>query len=158
MSSLDNYVKLEFPSIPENVAFARTAAALFASQLDFTLDELDEIKVATSEAVSNAVIHGYDDAAGTVRLTLQHQAGELVIVVEDDGKGIDDVEWATQPANTSRPEERMGLGLVFIREYMNEVELRSAPARGTSVRMVKRPLQAGAPPAADAPRGTPVRH
>lgn len=158
MSSPDNYVKMEFPSLPENVAFARTAVALFASQLDFTLDELDEIKVATSEAVSNAVIHGYEGTTGTVRLTLHHRTGELVVLVEDEGKGIDDIEWAKQPANTSRPEERMGLGLVFIREYMNEVEMRSAPDRGTSVRMVKRPLQAGSPPTADSPRGTPVRH
>jgi len=153
MSTAANYAKLEFPSLSENVAFARSAAAVFASRLDFTLDEIDEIKVAASEAVSNAVVHAYRGGApGPVRMTLEVRDGALVITVEDDGCGIEDVEWAKEAAHTTDPEERMGLGLVFISEYMNEVDLTSTVGRGTRLRMVKRPARAGGA-ALGGPRG-----
>ncbi len=154
----DQCVKIEFLSLPENVAFARAAVAVFASRLDFTVDEIDEIKVATSEAVSNSVVHGYRGTSGEVRLILDVQDGALVITVEDDGCGIKDVAWATQAAHTTEPEERMGLGLVFIHEYMNDVVVRSKPGRGTSVRMLKAPVQAGRPPESGPSRPTPVQH
>lgn len=140
----NNFALLEFPSKPQNVGFARTAAALFASQLEFTLDEIEEIKVATSEAVSNAVVHGYGSEEGPIRMRLEIAGEDLVITVEDDGRGIEDIEWARQPANTTQPDEHMGLGLVFINEYMNEVRIQSRPGRGTVVRMVK--TQASAKP------------
>lgn len=158
MTTPPNYVKLEFSNLPENVAFARSAAAVFASRLDFTLDEIDEVKVAASEAVSNAVVHAYRNGAGPIRMTLEAIGGALVITVEDDGCGIDDVEWAKQPAHTTEPDERMGLGLVFIHEYMNEVDIVSRPGRGTRVRMVKRPARAGGAELRGPARGGSARH
>lgn len=137
MTAQRNHVHLYFPSKPENIGFARAAAAVFATQLPFTLDEIEEIKVATSEAVSNAVVHAYGDGEGTIHMILAIDGHSLIITVEDEGRGIEDVEWAKQPANTTRPEEHMGLGLVFIKEYMNEVEIESKVGEGTVVRMVK---------------------
>lgn len=137
MTAGKNYVHLDFPSKPENIGFARAAAAFFATQLPFTLDEIEEIKVATSEAVSNAVVHGYGDAEGPIRMSLAIEGSSLIITVEDRGRGIEDVEWAKQPANTTRPDEHMGLGLVFMREYMSDVAVESKVGEGTRVRMVK---------------------
>lgn len=135
---------LIFPSKPENVAFARAVVAMFASQLDFTIDEIDEIKVAVSEAVSNAIIHGYEDKPGEVRVEAILSNGRIEVTVNDSGKGIADVAWATEPTHTTRPDERMGLGLVFIREYMDEMRVDSAPNRGTTVHMTKTPRSATA--------------
>ncbi|HLT58281.1 MAG: anti-sigma F factor [Limnochordales bacterium] len=138
-----NQVVLEFPSKPENVAFARTAVAVFAAQLDFTLDELDEIKVAVSEAVSNAVIHAYGDTVGTVRVEAAiTTGGELILRIIDRGQGIPDVAAARQPQWTSRPEERMGLGFTFMEEYMDAVDVESAPQAGTRVTLRKAPARA----------------
>ena len=137
MTAQANFVHLDFPSKPENIGFARAAAALFATQLPFTLDEIEEIKVAVSEAVSNAVVHAYAGGEGAIRMTLAIEGNSLVVTVEDRGKGIEDVEWAKQPTHTTSPEEHMGLGFVFIREYMNDVEIASKVGEGTVVRMVK---------------------
>lgn len=134
-----NTVKMEFPSRPENVAFARTAVAMFASQLDFTLDDIDEIKVATSEAVSNAVIHGYRDQEGIVTVTASISADGLEVIVSDHGRGIPDVEQAMEPAFTTEPDKRMGLGFVFIKEYMDSVEVKSTVGVGTEIIMRKSP-------------------
>jgi len=143
MPQATNYVKIEFPSLAENVKFARTAVAVFAADHfeSFTIDEIDEIKVATSEAVSNAIVHGYGHGGGVVRLIVTVEDGALVVVVEDDGKGIEDVEWAKQPTNTTAPGEHMGLGLVFINEYMTDVTITSRPGKGTRVRMKKAPAR-----------------
>lgn len=135
---------LSFVSKPENVAFARAVVAMFASQLDFTIDEIDEIKVAVSEAVSNAIIHGYEDKPGEVRVEATLSNGRIEVTVNDSGKGIADVAWATEATHTSRPDERMGLGLVFIREYMDEMRVDSAPNQGTTVHMTKAPRSATA--------------
>lgn len=140
--SVDNLVTLTLMSKPENVAFARAALAMFASQLDFTVDEIDEIKVAVSEAVSNAVIHGYNDGPGEIFVEAILRQQSIEIVVRDTGKGIADIEWASEATNTSRPEERMGLGLVFMREYMDEIEIDSKPNLGTTIRMTKSPRSA----------------
>lgn len=134
---LRNEMRLEFPSKAENVSFARTAAALFASQLEFTLDDIDEIKVAVSEAVSNVVIHAYPDDTGWVFIQGYLYDDGIKLVVSDQGKGIEDVEQAMQPAYTTAPEERMGLGLVFIKEYMDEVQIDSRPGEGTRLVMIK---------------------
>ncbi|MGI6037710.1 MAG: anti-sigma F factor, partial [Limnochordia bacterium] len=122
---MTNFMRLEFPSIGENVAFARTTMAMFASQLDFTLDELDEIKVATSEAVSNCVIHAYHDETGLINIYGQIFPDRLEITVSDTGRGIPSIEEAMEPSFTTVPDERMGLGLVFIKEYMDELEIKS---------------------------------
>lgn len=138
-----NYVTMEFPGRAENVAFARAAAAMFASQLDFTLDELDEIKVAVSEAVSNAVVHAYPDADGVVKLEIGlSDDGAFVLQVIDKGIGIADVEAALQAQWTTQPEERMGLGFTFMQEYMDKLDVLSTVGVGTRVIMRKTPVRA----------------
>ncbi|NLJ74825.1 MAG: anti-sigma F factor [Firmicutes bacterium] len=132
-----NWIKLEFPSETVNVAFARTAIALFAAQLDLTLDELEDIKVAVSEAVSNSVIHGYQNNLGTIIVQASYGNGQLQIVVEDFGQGIPDIELAKETGYTTIPQERMGLGLTFIYEYMDDVVLTSQVNQGTKVTMKK---------------------
>ncbi|MGI6673646.1 MAG: anti-sigma F factor [Limnochordia bacterium] len=132
-----NWVKFEFPSDTRNVAFARTAVALFASQLDWTLDELEDIKVAVSEAVSNSIIHGYQLGAGIVRVEVEYEGSKLTIVVEDYGQGIPDVAQAQEAGFTTIPEERMGLGFTFMHEYMDEVLVSSEVQKGTKVILIK---------------------
>ncbi|MHB1420405.1 MAG: anti-sigma F factor [Bacillota bacterium] len=134
---LRNQITLELLSVPENVGLARVAIAAFASQLDPTLNDLEEIKVATSEAVSNSIIHGYrNEPRGKVRINAFLYDGTLELVIEDDGVGIDNVELAMQPAYSSDP-ERMGLGFVFMKSFTDELEVDSESGRGTRVRMVK---------------------
>lgn len=138
-----NHVTMEFPGKPENVAFARAAAAMFASQLDFTLDELDEIKVAVSEAVSNAVVHAYPDGKGMVKLEIGLSPdGAFTLRVIDYGVGIEDVEAARQAQWTTQPEERMGLGFTFMQEYMDKLDVVSEVDVGTRVVMEKTPARA----------------
>lgn len=133
-----NWIKLEFPSDTRNVAFARTALALFAAQLDWTLDELEDIKVAVSEAISNSIIHGYQLQAGIVYVEASHSGQIMEITVEDFGQGISDVEQATETGYSSIPDERMGLGFTFMYEYMDEVRIISEVDVGTKVTMLKR--------------------
>ncbi|NMB11131.1 MAG: anti-sigma F factor [Firmicutes bacterium] len=135
-------VVMRFPSRAINIGFARTAIAIFASQLDFTLDELDEIKIAASEAVSNAVIHGYKGREGEITVICRLFDDVLEITIRDEGEGIADVEKALEPAFTTEPEERMGLGLVFIKEYMDRLVVESTAGKGTSLVMTKSPVQA----------------
>lgn len=135
-------VHMQFPASSDNVGFARTAAAVFASRLNFTLDELDEIKVAVSEAVSNCVLHAYRNG-GWVRMDMDIRDGQLHIVVEDDGVGIADLDKARQAGVTSRPEDCMGLGFTFMAEYMDGLDVHTAPGRGTRVAMWKRPNEDG---------------
>ncbi|HPT83073.1 MAG TPA: anti-sigma F factor, partial [Limnochordia bacterium] len=118
-------------------AFARTAVALFASQLDWTLDELEDIKVAVSEAVSNSIIHGYQLQEGVVRVEASYEGRRLTIVVEDFGQGIPDVEQAQETGYTTIPEERMGLGFTFMHEYMDQVLVSSEVQKGTKVILIK---------------------
>lgn len=134
----NNQIKLEIMSIPANVSFARVAVAAFASQLDFTLADLEEIKVAVSEAVSNSIIHGYENAPDRfVRIYAALTADSLEVRVEDDGKGIEDVNKALQPA-FSGSGERLGLGFVFIQSFMDGFQVESKPGHGTKVIMTKK--------------------
>jgi stage II sporulation protein AB (anti-sigma F factor) len=135
---LNNYLKLEFPSLSPNVGLARLVVATFASQLEFTLAEIEEIRVAISEAVSNCVIHAYPQSPGIVELSLTITEGALIIHVTDYGKGIENVEQAKQATYSTEP-ERMGLGLVFMESFMDEMVLSSRPQEGTTVIMKKRP-------------------
>ncbi len=132
-----NRMSMTFDSRSENVGIARVAAAAFSAQIEFTLPEIDEIKVAISEAVSNAVIHGYSDQEGQIELTMELYDNYLEYTVIDWGKGIADVEQARQPAWSTEP-ERMGLGFVFMESFMDEIEVTSALGEGTTVRMVKK--------------------
>ena len=133
-----NQVRVEFPSRSANEGFARTVAACFAAQLDPTLDEVNDIKTAVSEAVTNAIVHAYPDTLGKVSMKLRlYEDNILEMVVRDWGVGIADVESALQPAY-STVEDRMGLGFVFMSSFMDSLEVDSAPNQGTLVRMKKR--------------------
>ncbi len=133
-----NYMKLQFPSRSENESLARVAVAAFAMQLDPTVEQLTELKTAVSEAVTNAIIHGYENGPGEVRLYCAIEDGAVEVVVEDDGVGIADVEAARQPLYTSRPDlERSGMGITIMENFMDEVVIESKPGQGTTVRMRK---------------------
>lgn len=144
---LVNRMKIEFSSLPANVAFARVAAGAFASQLDFTLNDLEEIKVAVSEAVTNAIVHGYGNRPDkTVTLVAEIRKNKLVIAVEDQGKGIEDVKKALQPASSTDP-ERMGLGFSFMQSFSDSLEVDSRPNAGTRVIMTRICSRKATPPA-----------
>jgi stage II sporulation protein AB (anti-sigma F factor) len=135
-----NFMKLQFASKSENESFARVAVAAFVSQLDPTMNELTDIKTVVSEAVTNAIIHGYEGRPdGVVTITAKIEDGALYLTVEDDGKGIADLELARQPLYTSKPElERSGMGFTIMENFMDEIAIESAPGQGTKLRMMKR--------------------
>ena len=131
-----NYIKLEFPSKSCNEAFARTAAAAFAAQLDPTLEELGDIKTAVSGAVTNAIVHGYPDTLGRIAMRLRIIKGNtLEISVRDWGKGIADVQQAMTPLYTTGGEERSGMGFTIMGSFMDKLRVRSSPGKGTTVVM-----------------------
>ena len=136
-----NEMRLDFPARPENEAFARLAVSGFMLPLDPTMEELADVKTAVSEAVTNAIIHGYAGMAeGVVRLRAAYSAeGAVQIDVMDRGCGIRDVERARQPFyTTSTDEERSGMGFTVMESFMDRVAVHSAPGRGTTVRLFKR--------------------
>ena len=134
-----NEVTLTFPSRSSNEGFARSVAACFAAQMDPTLNELEDIKTAVSEAVTNAIVHGYPDAIGTVTLKLRICPGNLLeLTVKDKGRGIPDVEKARQPMFTTGGEERSGMGFTIMESFMDQLLVRSVPGRGTTVTMKKK--------------------
>lgn len=134
-----NRVVLELAAVPENVGVARLVVAMVAAQAQFTVAEVDEAKLAVSEAVTNAVVHGYDAQPDrTVRVEIVFQSGGLEVVVIDHGRGITDLALAMQPAVSSDP-DRMGLGFCFMESHMDSLRVESEPGRGTRVTMTKRP-------------------
>ena len=136
---LINEMKLEFPSKSANEAFARIVAAAFVSQLDPTLEELADIKTAVSEAVTNAIIHGYENKSGIIRMNCRLYEDSIEIAVIDQGKGIENIEQARQPLYTSKPEmERSGMGFTVMESFMDSVEITSEPGKGTTVVMSKK--------------------
>ena len=137
MNKGKNRVKLSFLSIGENVSLARMLVAALASHADLTLAELDEIKVAVSEAVSNAIIHGYEnDPSKIVELSAEVSANKLMVEIKDDGIGIENIKQAMEP-NYSATEDRMGLGFSFMQSFMDTVDVISEPQKGTTVIMTK---------------------
>lgn len=133
-----NEMSIRFDSYSANEAFARVAVAAFLSDLDPTLDELADVKTAVSEAVTNSIIHGYENRIGKIYLTCAKEDKQIQIEVVDYGKGIEDVPKAKEPFYTTRPElERSGMGFAFMEAFMDDVEVDSAPGQGTTVRMVK---------------------
>ncbi|WP_274364449.1 anti-sigma F factor [Paenibacillus thermotolerans] len=135
-----NYMKLQFSSVSDNEAFARVAVAAFVSQLDPTLDELTDIKTVVSEAVTNAIIHGYNEnQEGLVTITARMDGDMVYITVEDEGQGIEDLELARTPLYTSKPElERSGMGFTIMENFMDRIDVTSEPGKGTKVEMAKR--------------------
>ncbi|MCD8087896.1 MAG: anti-sigma F factor [Oscillospiraceae bacterium] len=134
-----NYIKLEFPARSVNEGFARAVAAAFAAQMDPTLEELGDIKTAVSEAVTNAIVHAYPDAIGTVALRLRILEGNVLeITVRDKGRGIPDVPQAMEPLFSTGGEERSGMGFTIMDSFMDGLRVRSAVGKGTTVTMSKR--------------------
>ena len=132
----ENQVVLEFPSRSANEGFARAAAACFAAQMDPTLEEVNDVKTAVSEAVTNAIVHAYPNAIGKIVMKLRLREGhELEIVVRDWGVGIPDVERAREPMFTTGSEERSGMGFTIMESFMDSLKVRSKPGKGTSVTM-----------------------
>ena len=136
---IENYCTLEFPSRSANEGFARAAAACFAAQLDPTLEEINDVKTAVSEAVTNAIVHAYPDRIGKIVMKLRQKEGKVLeIVVRDWGVGIADVEQARTPLFTTGSEERSGMGFTIMESFMDRLVVRSTPGRGTTVVMRKR--------------------
>ncbi|HLR08178.1 MAG TPA: anti-sigma F factor [Bacillota bacterium] len=136
---MKNEMSLEFLSVSENESFARVTVAAFVSQLDPTMDELTEIKTVVSEAVTNAIIHGYNNEPNhLVSITCVLAEGEIELTIQDNGVGIRDVDEARTPLYTSKPElERSGMGFTIIENFMDSVEVISHPDEGTIVHMTK---------------------
>lgn len=138
MDKQENYVKLEFYAKDKNVAIARLAAASFAAEAGFTLPDIEEIKVAISEGVSNAMIHGYcGDESRIVEMTLSIDHSILKVEIKDEGVGIADIKKAMEPTYSS-VSERMGLGFVFMESFMDTLNVHSAPNCGTVLLMTRR--------------------
>lgn len=135
-----NEMTLSFSARSENEAFARVAVAAFVSQLDPTLDELNDLKTAVSEAVTNAIIHGYEgDESCMVTIQAAIERDTVSIQVLDQGRGIEDLELARQPLYTSKPElERSGMGFTIMENFMDRFEVSSEVGGGTRVTMLKR--------------------
>lgn len=134
----DNEMKLEFVSKSANESFARISVAAFASQLDPTIDELADIKTAVSEAVTNSIIHGYENTIGIVKVECKIKENLIEIQVSDNGKGISNVEEARKPLYTTKAElERSGMGFTIMESFMDELKVESIPDVGTKVTMKK---------------------
>ncbi|AND84146.1 anti-sigma F factor [Clostridium tyrobutyricum] len=134
----DNSMKIEFVSKSQNESFARVAVAAFVSQLDPTIDELTDVKTAVSEAVTNSIIHGYENGKGIVKIEAYIKERELTLIIEDEGAGIEDVNLAMQPLYTSRPDlERSGMGFTVMDTFMDSLEIQSEKNKGTRVLMKK---------------------
>lgn len=135
-----NEVRLTFPSVSANEAFARSAAASFCAQLNPTFDELSDIKCAVSEAVTNAVVHGYRDALGEIQLLMKLTDDRVFRAeIRDRGCGIPNVEEAMRPLFTTDPEnERSGMGFTIIENFMDSLRVVSSPGKGTRVIMTKK--------------------
>ncbi len=135
---MHNRIKVEFSSLADNVALARLVIASLAGQMDFTLSDVEELKVAVSEAVSNSIIHGYDNRPdGVVVLEAWQNDDQITISVIDKGKGIEDIGRALQPAFSTKP-GRMGLGFVFMKSFMDDLEVNSQLGQGTVVTLRKK--------------------
>ena len=134
-----NEVTMAFLSRSCNESFIRSAAACFAAQMDPTLNELEDIKTAVSEAVTNAIVHGYPDTVGQVVVKFRIWPDNVLeLTVRDHGRGIPDVEKARQPMFTTGGEERSGMGFTIMESFMDRVTVRSSLGRGTTVAMRKR--------------------
>ncbi len=131
-----NEAKLTFLSRSANEGFARTAAACFAAQLDPTLDEVNDIKTAVSEAVTNCIVHAYPERLGMVSMRLRlFEDNTLEIVIKDSGVGIPDVERARKPLYTTGGDDRSGMGFTIMESFMDTLKVRSVPGKGTTVTM-----------------------
>ena len=134
----ENKMKLEFLSKSSNEAFARITVASFASQLDPSIEEISDIKTAVSEAVTNSIIHGYEDKTGIIKIECTLFANSVEIQISDNGKGIENIEKAKEPLYTTKPElERSGMGFTIMESFMDELKVESVLGVGTKITMKK---------------------
>ena len=135
-----NEMETRFLSLPENESFARVVIAAFAVQLSPTVSEIADLKTAVSEAVTNAIVHGYEGTRGIVTLRCAiEERGVMTVEISDEGRGIQDIAEAMEPFFTTRPEqERSGMGFAVMQTFMDDLEVESTPGKGTTVRMKKR--------------------
>ena len=137
----ENYMSLEFPSKSANEAFARSAVACFAAQLDPNLEELGDIRTAVSEAVTNCIVHAYPDSIGTISLKCRILKDNVLdIVIRDKGVGIMDLEQARRPLFTTGGSDRSGMGFTIMESFMTTFNVVSVPGKGTTIHM-RRKLQ-----------------
>ncbi|RDY70154.1 MULTISPECIES: anti-sigma F factor [Halobacillus] len=134
-----NEMTLEFTSVSENESLARVSVAAFVSQINPTMEELTDIKTVVSEAVTNAIIHGYEEKNDEkVMLTCAIDDGEIELIIQDRGQGIENIDIAKEPLYTSKPEwERSGMGFTIMENFMDRVDITSEPGVGTTIRMTK---------------------
>ena len=136
--NFNNEMKLEFISKSANEAFARIAVAAFVSQLDPTIEELADIKTAVSEAVTNCIIHGYEDKQGIVKIKAKLKQNQIIIEISDQGKGIENINIAKEPLYTTKPNlERSGMGFTIMESFMDSMEVQSIVGLGTKIIMTK---------------------
>ena len=141
MRILVNECKIKFPALSRNESMSRSVAAAFALQCDPTVEETAAVKTAVSEAVTNAIVHGYRDSEGEVEMRLKlFDNGTLYIQIKDKGRGISDINKAMEPMFTTAPEdeERSGLGFTVMESFMDKITVKSAPGRGTTVTLEKK--------------------
>ncbi len=136
----DNKISIILDAISENEAFARVSVSAFATQLNPTLEQLDDIKMAISEAVTNAIIHGYDGIEnGQVYINCKIAKDTLYIEIEDKGKGIENIQKAMEPLYTSKPEmERSGMGFTVMEAFMDNIKVISEIGKGTKIYLEKK--------------------
>ena len=133
-----NEMKLEFLSKSNNEAFARITVAAFVASLDPTIEEISDIKTAVSEAVTNSIVHGYEDKLGIINLRCKINDREVTIEISDNGKGIENIEMAKQPLYTSKPNlERSGMGFTIMESFMDDLQVESVLGLGTKITMKK---------------------
>ena len=138
----ENFMILEFPSRSSNEAFARSAVACFAAQMDPTMEELGDIRTSVSEAVTNCIVHAYPERIGIITLRCRILKDNILdIVVKDKGVGIADIEQAKRPAFTTGGAERSGMGFTIMESFMTDLEITSRPGKGTTVHMRRRLLR-----------------
>ena len=136
---VDNEMKLEFISKASNESFARITVAAFAAQLEPSIEELADIKTAVSEAVTNCIIHAYENRLGVVRLSARLKEDEIIIEISDHGRGIENIEMAKEPLYTTKPNlERSGMGFTIMESFMDDVKIESVVNLGTKVTMSKK--------------------
>ena len=136
---MQNKMKLEMEALPENEGFARIAVAAFFASQNPTLEEIADVKTAVSEAVTNAVIHAYEEKGGVIEIRCSLEEALLHMEIEDFGKGIPNVEQAMEPLFTTRPDlDRSGMGFAFMEAFMDSLEVSSEPGKGTCVIMEKK--------------------
>ena len=135
---MTNRMYVEFDSVSDNEAFARVTVAAFITRLDPTLEEIEDVKTAVSEAVTNAIIHGYQNKEGIISMECLTQNQEVTVIIKDKGVGIENVEQAKEPLFTTREEEeRSGMGFSFMEIFMDSLVVESKPGEGTTIIMKK---------------------